>query len=323
MGFLFQGSGAQNSMLSDIKACGFNRPGRVGIRFENCISCRGTKNDTASGPNLGTQWFDRAGVEILQDWWVTGRPQAISATDFYAEAANSILLCENSPCIGASINTSSPVGRRSLNIVELDWAAYGANLSGLAALSTGICGVHDLVWDQDKACSTSSDGTLTNASAIVSNYVTGQLGGSTGAPYSGITMSRESTDPYINWVLPNTVTVANLFDTGLQPFAVASGATLNWTVSGSWSNAYVTLTSGVPATLNVIGMTPGYYTFVVFQPASGTPETLAQGTGCTWELQGSNSGSFPITVTLGAKDMITWFYDGTRCLVSMNTNFKP
>ena len=323
MGFLFQGSGAQNSGLADIKSCGFNRPGRVGIRFENCISCRGIKNATASGPFLGTQWFDRAGVEVLQDWWVTGRPQAISATDYYAEAANAILLCENSPCIGSSLNTSSPVGRRAIYAFEGDWADYDVFITGDIPLSGGVCGIHDNVWDADIPCSSgNSSGSVIDSN--VSVYQTGNLGGNaTTAPYAGTSMYRMSSDPYIAWVLPNTLTVANIFDTGLTPVSVASGANINWTVSGSWASGYTTLTSGVPATLNVSGLVPGYYYFYVFQPATGTPETLAEGTGCTWELQGSNSGSFPITVSLGAKDAIAFFYDGTRCNVSMNTNFKP
>ena len=102
------------------------------------------------------------------------------------------------------------------------------------------------------------------------------------------------------------------------PVALTDGATI--TLNGaSQANPWYTVTLGGNRTLNVSGMVAGgNYKLFVQQPASGGPDTLALGTGCTWV-----NNPLRWSTTASAVDLLVWWYDGTSCWLVQGTLNGP
>jgi hypothetical protein len=102
------------------------------------------------------------------------------------------------------------------------------------------------------------------------------------------------------------------------PVALTDGATITLNAA-SQANPWYTVTLGGNRTLNATGMVAGgNYKLFVRQPASGGPDTLALGTGCTWMYN-------PLhwSTTANSTDLLAWWYDGTNCWVVQATINGP
>lgn len=103
---------------------------------------------------------------------------------------------------------------------------------------------------------------------------------------------------------------------GIAPQTLTDGATITWSIAGPWANATVTL--GGNRTLNITTpVTGGNYLLRVVQDGTGS-RTLTPGTGCTWiGINGGGGTTFPLSTTASAKDLMTFYYDGTFCYVTI------
>jgi hypothetical protein len=102
------------------------------------------------------------------------------------------------------------------------------------------------------------------------------------------------------------------------PVALTDAATITLNAA-SQANPWYTVTLGGNRTLNVSGMVAGgNYKLFVRQPASGGPDTLALGTGCTWV-----NNPLRWSTTANAVDLLVWWYDGTSCWLVQGTINGP
>lgn len=106
------------------------------------------------------------------------------------------------------------------------------------------------------------------------------------------------------------------------PFiAQTDGATITFALSNAcFMNGSVTL--GGNRTLNITNpQNGGTYLLKVTQDGTGG-RTLTPGTGCTWKVANGGAGAFSLSSAANAIDVITWIYDGTNCLTTIQKNWN-
>lgn len=112
---------------------------------------------------------------------------------------------------------------------------------------------------------------------------------------------------------------------GASAFAAQTdGATVTWAI-GSVLNANASLLFTVHSgsrTLNITNpVAGGSYTLKLTQDATGG-EGLLLGTGCTWKVATNGMGAITLTNAANAIDLLRFFYDGSNCLATLNTNYN-
>ncbi len=99
-------------------------------------------------------------------------------------------------------------------------------------------------------------------------------------------------------------------------------ATVTWAIGGALNaNAVLTFTvhSG-SRTLNLTGLVAGgNYQLELFQDGTGG-EGLILGTGCTWKMANGGAGGVTLTNAVNALDLLTFTYDGSRCIGTLLAN---
>jgi hypothetical protein len=123
----------------------------------------------------------------------------------------------------------------------------------------------------------------------------------------------------------SNITAPNIvYSDALAPATLTDAAPVAWDVgSNPANNAKVTFTvhSG-SRTLNVANMvTGGTYVLVMVQDGTGG-ENLTGGTGCTWKQLGGGGGTFTLTATAAAIDVLTFYYDGTNCYANLGKAYN-
>jgi hypothetical protein len=113
----------------------------------------------------------------------------------------------------------------------------------------------------------------------------------------------------------------------LQPasptFILTDASPIAWDTSQNQNFDSVTLAhTTATRALNVTNLDKGgIYYLEVLQDGTGGA-ALTPGTGCTWLVPGgTSSGSFNVTTTANARDLLRFVYDGTRCLAEVLKNF--
>ena len=120
-------------------------------------------------------------------------------------------------------------------------------------------------------------------------------------------------------------TVADVADLSVisPTFATQTdGSTVTWAIASSiWSNASLTFTThGGSRTLDLTGLVNGgRYQLELIQDGTGG-EGLTLGTGCTWVITNGGGGAITLTNAPSALDILSFFYDGTRCVGVLNPN---
>jgi len=106
-------------------------------------------------------------------------------------------------------------------------------------------------------------------------------------------------------------------------FTLSDASPIAWDTSQNQNLDTVTLAhTTATRALNVTNLDKGgIYYLEVLQDGTGGA-ALTPGTGCTWLIPGgTSSGSFNVTTTANARDLIRFVYDGTRCLTEVLKNF--
>jgi hypothetical protein len=170
-----------------------------------------------------------------------------------------------------------------------------ANVTGTVAVANGGTGATTLTGmlkgNGTSAISAAVAGTDYVAPAALSNYL----------PLSGGTLSGN---------LTGTTITAPIFAS--TPQTLTAGSTITWTASNGL-NASVTLNSNSTLAFSATPPVGVYGTLVVIQPASGGPYTLALPTALTNKVLGSSTGTITLSSTANAKDLLTFYYDGSTC----------
>jgi len=101
-----------------------------------------------------------------------------------------------------------------------------------------------------------------------------------------------------------------------QPVTLTYASTITWNV-GDYYNAQVTLTGS--ATLSVTGLQPGCYgTLKVIQGGSGSYTLTLPSSS---KVSGGGAGVITLSTSVGAIDVIGFYYDGTNLLWNAQLDF--
>jgi hypothetical protein len=196
--------------------------------------------------------------------------------------------------------------------------------------NTGSCGSRYCAW-----VSTDGNGAVTFAAATVTNrlvYVDAATGGGvsstvacntsdisalSGKHIVGCITSTNASGGDYNIEFIQSVVVGP----SITPTTLTDAATVTWATVGV--NATLTFTvHGGSRTLNLSGLVTGnVYLVKLIQDGTGG-ENLTGGTGCTWKQKGGGSGTFTLTATAGAIDILTFYYDGTNCYANLGLAYN-
>ena len=127
--------------------------------------------------------------------------------------------------------------------------------------------------------------------------------------------------------LTGTVPIGNggTSQSSFTPATLTDGATVTFSGGSSLigTGLLTLIHTTTTRTLNVTSLVAGLtYVIELTQDSTGVAGTFTLGTGCTWKVGGGGSSAITLSSTANTIDVLTFFYDGTRCLANFRTNFN-
>lgn len=120
-----------------------------------------------------------------------------------------------------------------------------------------------------------------------------------------------------------TWTATQTFNTSVTTQqTLTDGATVTWNTANGMAAALTFTVHSGSRTLNLTNLVQGgTYVLQLIQDGTGG-ENLTGGTGCTWKQLGGGAGTFTLTATASAVDVLTIYYDGTNCNANLGKNYS-
>jgi hypothetical protein len=122
----------------------------------------------------------------------------------------------------------------------------------------------------------------------------------------------------LSGTLSGTTVNAAIFSS--TPQVLTPGGTITWTTTNGL-NAIVTLNANSTLAFNATPPIGVYGTLVVQQPSSGGPYTLTLPSALTNKVLGSSAGTISLSTAADAKDILTFYYDGTTCFWNVGQGY--